>query len=500
MKKLLALLLAGLMCSSVLVSCGTDEKDNAQTTGKEATTNEDFAEETAQVDSYLAELASQHNFDGSTFTYIGAEGQTAENDEETGNIENDALYKRQRELEELFGIDWESIVPEDTGEVTQYTGTVEYVRTAVMAGTKSYDLVQGSIVATLQPIFNEDCLESVSDFTVLDLEADWWPSTLSETHSIAGQLYLLNGPIMTTYYTDASAVLVNKAVADNYNIEIPYDSVKDGTWTFDKMFEIASAVPANTTGSGQYRYGEPNGLAILFANGITVTKFDEDGVPYVESPLPTALSDLCDRFSVILGDSTQTAQVIYDRGETVEEKYGAESVEDMFIDGDILFSFKATSSAVAFREKDVEFGILPMPKGSASQSQYYSYASNWNTRFCAVPRCTRDLEVTDVIVEALAAVSLKYIKPAYYDKLLKGRSTHDTDSREMLDIIFETKIYDIVDIYTDCDINRSGELVRNLEKAIMYDSSSLASTYSSDVKIASLKIGRIVRMINSSTK
>lgn len=492
MKKLLALLLAGLMCTSVLVGCGNDDKKPSQTTGSNTGVNEEVDEDIAKVDSYLADLAAQHDLNGATFSYVNGCSQNAEDEEETGNIENDALYKRQRELEEVLGIDWDSVTP-DVEEGSQVAGTVEYVRTAVMAGTKAYDLLGGTLVVTIQPLFNEDCLENVNEFSVLDLSADWWPSTLSDTHSIMGQLYFLTGPVMTTYYTDASALLVNKNVVDNYNIEIPYDSVRDGSWTFDKMFEIASAVPANTSGAGQYRYGNPEGMAILFANGMTMTKFDEDGVPYVDNPLPAALSDLASRFSAVMGDGTQTVALY--SGEAADEKYGTESLEQMFVDGNILFYFDATSRAVALRENDVAFGILPIPKGSASQSQYYSYASNWSAYFCAVPRCTRDLEVTDVVLEALAAVSYKYIKPAYYDKLLKGRSTHDPESRDMLDIIFETKIYDIIDIYAKGDINQSGEFIRAIEKAIEQDASSLASSYAGNVAVSNMTIKKIVKML-----
>lgn len=500
MKKLLALLLASLMCVSVLASCGSDGKKEEQTTGG-ASNVEETDEEILQINDYVATLASQHKLDGATFTYVGGGGQTAEFKEETGNIENDSLYHRERELEETLGITWEGLVAEGTDTTDSSTAwTVEYVKQAVLAGGKDYDLCYGTLVVTIQPLFNEDCLESVTDFSVLDLDADWWPSTLRDTHSIGGELYFLTGPIMTQYYTDASCLLVNSQVAEDYNIEIPYDDVRDGNWTFDKMFEVASVVPTNNSGSGAYRYGDPSGLAILFANGFQITKFDENGVPYVDANPSADLVNLCDRFAAVMGDGTQTAQAIYDRNESWEDMYGYDGADEMFIGNGYLFRFADTSTAVSLREKEVEYGIVPMPKKDASQSQYYSYANNWTGRFCAIPRCTRDLEVTDVVVEAMAALSVKHIKPAYYDKLLKGRSTHDSDSRDMLDIIFESKIYDIVDIYAKGSINRSGSFVLILEKAMTYDSSSISSGYNIEAKMANRTISSIMKMIESRKK
>lgn len=495
-KRFLALLLAALMCTSLLVACSSD-KDSSQTTG-DNTAPVETDETIQQVNDYVSSLAAEHNLDGATFTYVGGGGQTAETEEEIGNIENDALYKRQRELEETLGITWESVVAAyEEGSGNTGHAVVDYVKQAVMADTRVYDLVYGTLVVTCQPLFNEDHLESVSEFSVTNLSADWWPSTLEETHSIGGKLYFLTGPIMTSYYGDGSCLLFNKAVAEDYGIEAPYESVLDGTWTFDKMFEIASAVPLNT-GAGEYRYGSPEGLAILFANGMTITKFTDDGVPFVESSLPAELVDLAGKFSAIMGDESQTAITTYSGStyESISEKYGYESFADMFSDGGFLFYFAPTDMASGLREKDVEFGILPLPKASVDQSQYYSYANNWDARFCVVPRCTRNIANTDVVLEAMAALSLKHIRPAYYDKLLKGRSTHDTDSREMLDIIFDTKIYDIVDIYSLGDQNQSGAFVKGIEKAIEFDDSSLASDYTVYAMMAKNQIKKIMSMVN----
>ena len=493
--KLLSLLLATLMCSSLFVACSSG-KDNKETTGNNNTV-EETDDTIARVNSYVKDLASEHKVEGNTFTYIGGGGQTAEDEEETGNIENDALYKRQRDLEEMLGIKWDSVVASyNEGEGNGGHAVTDFVKTAVMANSKDYDLVYGTLVVTTQPLFNEDCLEDISAFSVTNLDEEWWPATIDETHSIGGKIYFLTGPIVTTYYTDGSCILFNKAVAENYDIEAPYSYVEDGTWTFDKMFEVASAVPLNSTGSGDYRYGDPHGLALIFANGMTITKFDDQGIPYLETPLPTKLVDLCDKFSAIMGDDSQTAIIKDYKTESIENKFGYKNYDDMFADGKMLFYFARTSTAATLREKDVEFGILPYPKDSASQSQYYSYADNWDARFCAVPRCTRDLTVTDVVVEAMAALSLKHIEPAYYEKLLKGRSTHDIESRKMLDVIFETKIYDIIDIYSPGSINAPGQLVQGLEMAMEYDTSSLSSDYAVYGRQAQRQIDQIIKMIN----
>jgi len=492
--RILSLILAMFMCTAILVSCKSSS-DSAETTGKqtEGVTVDD--PEITKVNDYVENLAMANKLDGETFVYVGG-GQQAEFDEETGNIENDALYKRQRDLEDMLGIDWVTgTVQEDANSTTKHA-VIDSVKRSVMANTKDYDLVAGTLLVVGQPLFNGQCLEDVSQFSTLNLDADWWPATLRDTHSLAGKLYFLTGPIMTSYYSDGGCILFNKAVAEDYGIEDPYAYVNAGTWTFDKMVEVASAIPVNPDGAGAYRYGDPSAFSILYGLDYKITKFNDEGVPYVDSSLPQELSDIADKVSVIMGDNTTSAHTrMFPTIESVEEKYGKD-FEDLFADGSIFFYFGTTGTAAALREKDVEFGVVPVPKADNAQKDYRSYADAWGSLFCYVPVCTRNIATTDVVTEAMAALSLKHIKPAYYDKILKGRSTHDTDSREMIDIIMKTKIYDIVDIYSLGDINRSGPFVSAIEKAVVYDPSSFATDYTIYSKMGNNQIKKIMTHIS----
>jgi len=495
-KRIIALFLSVITCIPLLISCTSGEQET-ETTVRETTAPVESDKTIVKVNDYVSSLAAEHKLDGVTFVYGGGY-QQPEFEEETGNIENDALYKRQRELEEIFKIEWiNAKMKVDTDSASGHE-VVDSVKRAVMAGTKDYDLVAGNFSVVAHQLFNAQCLEDVSGFSVLNLDEEWWPQTLRDTHSIAGKLYFLTGPIITNYYGDGVCLLFNKKIMRNFGIEEPYDLVKDGEWTFDKMTEIAGIVPYNTDGSGVFRYGKPNGLGILYGFGYRITQFDDEGIPYVEANLPIRLSDIADKVSVIMGDDSQSANNKYDTlKEQPEDKYGMD-YEELFVCDRILFMFNSTDTAAGLREEDVEFGILPVPKENREQKSYYSYADPWSSRFCYVPVCTKDLTVTDVMVEAMAALSLKHIKPAYFDKLLKGRSTYDADSREMIDILFKSKVYDIIGIYSLGDINQTGPFVRAIEKAVMYDTSSISSDYKVYAKIANKQITTIMAMLNRS--
>lgn len=301
-KRIISVVLVIFMISGMLISCG-DAKKPAETTlvtaGNSASSEDTL---TGEIDSYIAELASENNFSGKTFTWIGEGVETPKVEEETGDIQSDALYSRQRAIEEAFGLEWINYVPE-AFEGSYNCGTVDAVIEDVMSGTGAFNAGYGMENPITQPLLSQNVLADLSGLSYVDFNRPWWPDSLLESYTIGSALYLLNGPIVTFYYQDAACVIFNKTVAADYDIPDLYSIVKSGEWTFDKMFEIAEKIPTNQNGTGAYRYGEPDGISILVAHGMDVVKFDSLGKPYVEESLTKELSDLSDKLSPIFSDN-----------------------------------------------------------------------------------------------------------------------------------------------------------------------------------------------------
>lgn len=509
-KKLIALMLVLLMVVPLIVSCGKDDtgKDDdgnrPNYESQDAIGNDDpFAEKNAEIDEYIDELALDNKLNGKSFTYIGggAQAPDPESDGETGDVEKDAFYYRSRDIEEKFGLDWIDYIPEQVEGSTTHA-VVDAVQQDVLAGTSAYDAGYGTPVAVAGPLFRQDTLADVSDYTVIDFEREWWPSSLLDTYHINGAVFFLNGPIVSSNYVDTHCVVFNKQVAEDYSIEDLYALVDSDEWTFDKMFEIANAIPENGNGAGAYRYMSPHGVATLFACGYELTSFDENGAPFISETLPTLLSDLADKFSPIFSDDTQTVHTkgVRNQGlrEEFSEKYdGYEGRSEMFDDDKALFYFTTTGDAAELRKLEVNFGILPLPKGSDAQEDYISYVEPWSAFNVFVPRTTKDPAVTDVVLEAMAALGERYIKPALYDTILKGRSVKDYDSKDMLDIIFATKKYDIIDfIAPDGSTNEDSSIIKLHKEAIQETSGSLASAYFLNAKRVNSNIKGILAGLN----
>lgn len=460
--------------------------------------------ENPEIDKYVNELSERGDFAGQTFTWCGNEGQAPEHEEETGDIRNDALYLRQRQIEETFGLVWNNFWPPDLGTGNQ--SVYDHVMQDVLAGTGAYDLVYGTTIAIAQPLFRQNALSDLSGYEHVDLTREWWTPNLMDIYSIHGSIYFLNGAIVTSNYEDTYCIAFNKDLAEIYSIGDLYSLVYDNEWTFDKMFEIASVIPENRNGSGIYRFGNPEGIATMYSHGLTISRFDENGTPYIDAAVPEELFDLAVKFSAIYGDESICATSLGDvkgfsESEWCINKYGYDDYNDMFADNRFLFYFLTTGDAAWLRVHEVRFGILPMPKGDASQENYISYTGTWGASNVFVPKSAKNTELSDLMLETMAALGYKYIKPAYYDKILKSRATYDYESEEMIDIVFETKVYDIIDfLAVGGNINMDSDFVRTIRGAIRESSGSFASRYKMQAKIVTNNIKVIIDMVERDQK
>ncbi|MBR3416983.1 MAG: hypothetical protein IKH09_09845 [Clostridia bacterium] len=491
-KKILILLLVLTLVLPVAVSCGNGggSETGKETASDTAGTGEN-ENEYAELDAYVEELAEGTNTDGSTFTYIGRSSDNFPKEErELGDIQSDAVYYRQRDLEEIFGIDWEAVIT-DGGPTT-----TDQVTNEVTAGGDSYDLVYGNVITVSQYLFNSGVIRRVDTLDTINLDKEWWVQSLRDVYSIKGKLFFLRGYATVESFQDTDCVLFNKTVAsmfDGIDEDELYSLARDGKWTIDEMQRVASYVPENPTGTGIYRYDNADAIGLLFSSGLKITNFDEEGAPYIVDALPVEFLDLSQITVGMFADNSQTPTADYRKGEDKMTKYGVDEDYDWFQDNKALFQFSGTGGAISLRQFDVVFGILPMPKGSASQAQYYSYADPWGSGSLTIPKTTKNIDVTSTITEAMGALSAKYVKTAYYDMLLRGQSIFDMESRDMLDIIFQTTVYDMVDIYSGGDVNQWGPLMQALSYDMTYDNTSITSNWKSNVKVTKYTIKNIIK-------
>ena len=89
-----------------------------------------------------------------------------------------------------------------------------------------------------------------------------------------------------------------------------------------------------------------------------------------------------------------------------------------------------------------DFGMLPLPKWSSDQTTYY-HTVDIETPLGGIPNTKVDTTMIGYMLEYLSYEGRETIRPAFYDQMLKRRYAQDSDSQDMLDIIFSTKTFDV---------------------------------------------------------
>ncbi|MBQ8523305.1 MAG: hypothetical protein IJ457_01625 [Clostridia bacterium] len=477
-----ALLLACIMTVLCLAACSSG-KSNADTGNGSTTANEN--NEFAEINEYVESLKKDFSFNGDTVSIVGKESDHCEDEEVTGNLENDALYNRMREIEEIFGITYAyDICTGENHDASPSLEVMDKVETDVMSGLGTYDLAHSNIMVGGQVMLGNSLLQPVEGFAALDFSRSWWINDIENQFGIGGHLYFLTGKIVTDHYVDPACLLFNKELAENYNIEDLYALVKSGEWTFDKMIEVSSVIPAK---SGTYRLGLGNyecGLSLYFGAGFSLSDVDEDGNITLPATLGNDNIDFIDKVATAIDDNS--TYFVDKRVENAE----APSFEE----GEVLFSTDSMGGVSYYREKDVEFGILPMPKRDTDQKDYISYSHAMSVCSYTVSKVAKDPEKSAVIAEAMAALSEKYLEPAYYEKALKGRGTYDTESREMLDLIYAAKKVDYAATY------QWGGIWELIDDAITGVKDSYVGSYTSSARFGNLKVKQLLSKIEADNK
>ena len=466
---LLALLLI-LSSLTALTSCSSDNNTASDTSGSNTAPETEAAEtQPAETTRKPLELPDK-DYDGADFTFLiyprGVAGNSHQFSEfvffedEAGEIINDAIGERNRLVEERFGVKIKTI---DSSAVKADA------QKGILAGDSSFD-VSAPYMTDALALAQENLFINLYDIPNMDIENEWWDLAMNRDLSIGGKLYIQSGDILLSTKELGYFLGINMALFEQYDIENPYEAVIDGTWTTEKIHGISQKLTNDLNGDGVLneldRFGfthTPGSAYGMFtAAGAMAASLDKDGVPQLtlyserNQQILDALSDLYNDKTAMLDVNVMSNTWTTNR--------------EMFINDQVAIQPASIYVLQTRRDMVSDFGILPYPKFEESQERYY-HTTTPNRAMCiTVPVTTPDVERTGIILEALAYESKDTTLKAYYDYNLQTKVSRDTESEQMLDIIFGDVVYDIGDIF------RWGTMFTVVTESIA-DSSKFASLY-----------------------
>lgn len=433
MKRTLSLLLASLMLITSLAACSSSDD-----TGKEKKTDTTADTTTAEPETELSDNLPEKSLDGYNFRFFVRPEYSAdlwvEEESSTGDAMNAAVYERNQRVADRFDVKFSAT----------YAGEAEGMDclTSIQAGVDSWDLVAPHGRRAFTIALN-GCALNWNLLPYVDLERDWWDQDARQNFTLNNQLYCMIGDISYLNVGYSFCMMFNKKLFDDVGIEYPYQSVLDGTWTWDKWEEILAVADSDLNADGvidwqndrigymTHQWYGP--FAMQYTTGMRGITITEDG------PEVTFMTE-------------QTVDAFQRYFKHISGNYNVSSSGDVFKafkEGRIFTIDGTIDRSKELRDMEDDFGIVPWPKYDES----YEYASSINAAasLFIVPVTIEDPETTSIILEALAFDSSQNVIPVYYETILKSRNSRDSDSAKVIDIIRSHRVFDFG--YFNMDLN-----------------------------------------------
>lgn len=446
-KRILCGFLAALLLLSACACAETtDPADND--TGAQSSA-EETAEETLGEPLEIADT----RYDGKELVFLTreqAEWTTreiyAEKENFTESNISEAVYKRNDKILQNYGV----TIKEFKVPVDNQNGEIQKAVTA--GGASEFQAVISPVwVATSATtnglIWNLNSVETSS----LDFSKSWWDSKLIEGTTLNDMAFFATGDLLTADNDATFVMMFNKKIAEENNLPNLYQMVENKEWTFDKLYEYEQLPVFDKGGDGKLDFDtDVAGFAmtddvyysLLYAGGVTVVSKDkETGDPVYALDVEKAqlIAEKARQIfanDLIINLTKETSASMKEVGQTC------------FGEGHALFLGEVLQCVERMRGYDVDFGVLPYPLYDTDQASYY-HMMHTTGSVVSIPRNIKsDIEYVSSMIEAMAYHSKTTLTRQYYEVNLTTKYAKDKESGPMIDLILETRVFDLAYYYS----------------------------------------------------
>lgn len=426
---------AFLLCSAMIFSLAACSGGQNEGDAPQSTIN--ITETAAETE--LKPSIPESNFEGKYFNIIIDGGTIAIADfiaeEETGEILNDAVFSRNRTVEEQLNINIES-------EVVGYGDTfVSALNTYIQAGDNSFHTAMGmnNIASGITALVYSGKFIDWNDFEYFDPDMPWWDHNVIRDLAFSDKIYCMTGDFNPSTLGNTRVILFNKNLFTDLNIQYPYDSVLNSTWTHEKFKTIVAQGSSDLNGDGKIAYSDDRygyvgwqwdmGESVFIGYGANYITKDADNLPFLNMNNEYIL-DVIDKMLELFAEGAGGWMNTVDWGHDIT----------IFNDERSLMLNSRLYLLNGFRDMPDDFGIITHPKLSEEQQNYYQSVDAVCT-ICYIPVSNDSLEFSGIVLETMAYESWRTVMPSYYEVVLQTKYTRDNESEEMIDIIKNNRCF-----------------------------------------------------------
>ena len=440
MKKALALLMAILMCVTVLAAC----KKSEETGGPDASLPTDNQD----PNRIPPEVKDFQGYEFIIYNDSWCDKEIAAPKAMDGEGINDQVYVRNKNVENLY-----NITITEMGDPNRDTGEgFNLMNKQLVSGDYFTDLYSNDAGAMIASYPLAGFFYNIYNMKSLRLDSAWWDQQYLLETTINGKAYSLTGDIQTNDDLHERMLVMNLSLFKrNFQEDDIYKTVvTEGSWTIDKFYSYWQGFGDDVNSNGQPESDDMVGLGydtstatyMFLASGIRTFEM-ENGEPKLNIGSDKAINLAAELQKMRDGRGTlDTAMASGSTGANAVFTY--EGVCQHFAIGKMLFNTSLVADALNFYlEMDDDVVYLPFPKYNTDQDQYYNSVHSCFEPIAISSNVKKsNLERTALITEALAFYSNELQKEVM-DILIQERLSNDLEAREILLTSLNSKTFDI---------------------------------------------------------
>lgn len=493
--RILAAMLAAMTLLPALAACTGDgaSTDTTAAQGNAADTTAFPTETTTpthDAEGYLLDtLPADLNFGGETVGILyweDVEHPEFEVESVTGDIVNDAIYKRNETVQDRLGVKFEWY--KSKGNSSNGKIYVQTVQNSYNAGEKIHD-IYAAYSRTMGLVAQNGYCYNLNDVDYLDFEMPWWPQRMLETALVGDKLFFVSGDISTNMLHMMYGIYYNKDMIVDYQMTDPTEYVLKGTWTIDKMIEMTTGLYQDLNGDGKADPEDRYGLTTLeyhneaFHTGadLHLVVKDADKVLALD---PEYGGERAINLISKVGSWMQTDDVL---------KGASSTYLKSFENGTCLFTVnRARTAEKNLRDVTFTYGIVPVPKYDEQQENYVTVMGNPFTLY----GIARDCETPDTagaVIEAMGSAGYRMTTPAVFETNMKVKYSENDVTAQMYDLVREGVDFELGRIFGAALNYTCTEYIQDA----MWDNKPWASMSKTVIKVAGKRLENLVEQLTS---
>lgn len=435
------------------------------------------------------DLDEKYNFNETITIYLWSDHRMTEfYADETGDLIEDAIFRRNIIVSERLGIEFEFV--EEKGDNTAYKTWIQKAENDWQSDN-AYDIYSGySRAIPLLTLSNMTA--NLLAYEAFNVEKPWWPEALTSECTINDKLYFCTGDIATSVLWYMNALMYNK---DLYSAHIstdknPMDLVQNNEWTLDTFFGFVKDIHVDD-GNGKKDDLDFLGATIYsydidsfqISAGITsLEKSETDGIKMSEAWNSQRCADVCE----LVGNYLNSPGVYAATGKTRTVFDNQRSIFHL----DRLFLISGADNLTT-EKIEFSYGVVPVPKFDTAQESFKTDLGDPFSLY-AVNSQAKNIEAAVTTLEAMGSENYRSVTPAVFEVAMKIRYTDDPQVSEMFDILRAGLSFDLGVLYG----YEFGGLTYNLFKdtALSANPSGFLSSLKKSQRIIDSSIKKIIEI------